>query len=178
MTSNERGFSLAELLVACAVLGLVLAGIFTLQQQAQFAYLMGAARVEAQQNARYALDLMSRELRTAQSITTTTNCNTGATGITFVDENGNTVQYSTTGGTLVRDVNGSVGANDVMLAGVRSLTFTCYQSDGTATATPGNVRMIVIAITTTPESSASVASNSPSLQQASDTAKVRLRNVL
>jgi hypothetical protein len=65
-----------------------------------------------------------------------------------------------------------------MTGGVQNLTFTCYQSDGTATAIPANVRMIVIAITTVPEGSAALPAYSPSLQRMGATARVRLRNVL
>ena len=66
---DQRGFSLAELLMVVAILGLMLAGLVFVQQQGQQSYLMGAHRVEAQQNARVALDLMVRELRSAQTIT-------------------------------------------------------------------------------------------------------------
>jgi prepilin-type N-terminal cleavage/methylation domain-containing protein len=98
--TRPRGFALAELLIACAVLGVLLAGMFTLLQGGQFAYLWGAARVQAQQNTRWTLDMMSRELRTALSITSTPACNTGATSITFVDQNGTTIQYTQNGDTL------------------------------------------------------------------------------
>ncbi len=59
------GYSLAELLVATAVLGLVMAGILGLLQSSVQAYLWGAARVEAQQSARVALERMAKELREA-----------------------------------------------------------------------------------------------------------------
>jgi len=45
---NQRGFSLAELLVATAVIGLVMAGVFVVQQEGQQAYLLGSSRVETQ----------------------------------------------------------------------------------------------------------------------------------
>jgi prepilin-type N-terminal cleavage/methylation domain-containing protein len=67
--TNERGFSLAELLVVVAVLALILTGVIALQQQGQIAYLMGSNRVETQQNARVAIALMSREIREACSLT-------------------------------------------------------------------------------------------------------------
>ena len=43
---DERGFTLAELLTAMAVLGLLLAGLFLTLQQGQNAYLYGAGRAE------------------------------------------------------------------------------------------------------------------------------------
>lgn len=63
--TDQRGFSLAELLVVVAVLALILTGVLALQQQGQIAYLMGSNRVETQQNARVAMALMSREIREA-----------------------------------------------------------------------------------------------------------------
>src|SRR5262249_59277643 len=98
MLRNEGGFSLAELLVVMAVLGLMLAGILAVQMQGQYSYLMGSSRVEAQQNGRVALELMVRELRSAQSVTAIPS----ATNMTFVDENGVTIQYQLSGSTLNR----------------------------------------------------------------------------
>lgn len=62
---NSRGFSLAELLVSLAVVGLALSGTFAVLHGALHAYSWGAARVEAQQSARVALERIARELREA-----------------------------------------------------------------------------------------------------------------
>jgi hypothetical protein len=61
---------------------------------------------------------------------------------------------------------------------VGTLSFTCYQADGMATAIALNVRVIVIAITAVPENSAALPAVSPSRQQTTATSSVRLRNVL
>jgi prepilin-type N-terminal cleavage/methylation domain-containing protein len=62
---NQRGFTMVELLVACAVLGLVLAGLTGLLAAGQQAYLFGSTQVDAQQNVRMALDRMVKEIREA-----------------------------------------------------------------------------------------------------------------
>ena len=66
---NERGFTLAELLVATAVLGVIMLGVLTVQRQGLSAYQVGTARVEVQQNARAALETMFNEVRSALAIT-------------------------------------------------------------------------------------------------------------
>ena len=81
---DQRGFTLTELLVVATVLGMILAGVVLIQMQGQQAYLFGSHRVEVQQNNRAALELITRELRSAQSVTTLTS----ATDLTFVDLNG------------------------------------------------------------------------------------------
>src|SRR5207247_2138977 len=77
---DTRGFTLTELLVVVAIVGLVLAGVFTLQLQAQWAYMMGAARVETQQTARLALERFMEELRLASAVTAAPSCNNAANG--------------------------------------------------------------------------------------------------
>jgi prepilin-type N-terminal cleavage/methylation domain-containing protein len=173
---GQRGFSLAELLAGLAVLGLILAGVFTLQRQGQFAYLMGAARVEAQQNARLALELMVRELRSAQSVTAAPSCNTGGTDLTFADQDGVTVRYRLEGATLQRT---AAGVTTGLIAGVEALSFRCFQADGvTATATAGSVRSVLISIRTRPEDVSTSSTYSPSFQRKVAESRVRLRNVL
>jgi type IV pilus assembly protein PilW len=61
----DRGYSLIDMLVALAVGGGVLAASVTLLHLGLRAWVWGAARVEAQQSARYALERMASELREA-----------------------------------------------------------------------------------------------------------------
>jgi prepilin-type N-terminal cleavage/methylation domain-containing protein len=117
--SNEHGFTLTELLVAAAMIGVVLAGVFVIQRGGQEAYLLGSNRVETQQNARVALDLMTRELRSAISVTAPIS----ATAITFVDQSGQTIGYAVSGTTLNRTV---AGITTALIGGVQSLTITGY----------------------------------------------------
>ena len=57
--------TLTELLVSCALSGMVLAGTYVLLDQGLRAYAAGAARVESLQAARVALERLARELRLA-----------------------------------------------------------------------------------------------------------------
>jgi len=170
---NQEGFTLTELLVVMAVLGIVLAGVFVIQQQGTQSYLMGASRVEVQQNARTTLELMVRELRSAQSVTALG----GAGDITFVDQTGATIRYQLVGTTVNRSVNGTPTA---LVGGVQNLTLTYYSAfdgstnTGTVTATPGSVKVIRISIITGSERGASTGSAGD--QHARLESTVRLRN--
>jgi len=61
----SRGYSLVDLLVALAIGGGLIASTATLLHLGVRAWLWGAAQVEAQQSARYALERMASELREA-----------------------------------------------------------------------------------------------------------------
>ena len=170
---DQRGFTLAELLVVTAVLGMVLAGVMLIQQQGQQAYVMGSNRVETQQNARIALEEMTRELRSATAITALGS----PTDITFTDQNGSSVRYAVSGTVL----NRTSGATQPVIGGVQSLAMTycnvwnpTTNSCTTAAATPGATHVIVIDITTRTEENA--ASYSPANRQTTMRAVVRLRN--
>ncbi len=174
---SQRGFTLAELLVVMAVIGIVMAGVFVLQRGGQQAYLLGSNRVETQQNARVALDLMIRELRSATAITTITS----TPDITFVDQNGQTIRYAFSGSTLDRTdpANGTVA----LIRGVQSLTLTYYDKSTVlyTTTSPGwpnpiNVWAIKIAVVTKTEET--VAPQSPGDQQATMESTVQLRKNL
>jgi len=62
---NQAGFTVGELMVACAIVGLVMTGMLAMLTSGQQSFLMGAGQVEAQQNVRVAFDLMAREIRQA-----------------------------------------------------------------------------------------------------------------
>ena len=61
--ADERGFTLAELLVAIAILGLIMGGILTLLMTGNQSYLTGSNQAEAQGAVRAALERMTTDLR-------------------------------------------------------------------------------------------------------------------
>ena len=84
----QSGFTLTELMIACAILALILAGTLITLQQGEDAYQYTSGRVEVQESGRAAVDRMVRDLRTGSSITAATQ-----TSISFqyIDETGATV---------------------------------------------------------------------------------------
>jgi prepilin-type N-terminal cleavage/methylation domain-containing protein len=179
---NERGFTLAELLVACAVLGIVMAGVLGIQQQGLGAYQVGAARVEVQQNSRAALETMLNELRVAERVTAApAGCGTGpvptgggATTISIEIPDVEPpvgaaipIQYQLVGTDLQRN-------GDVLVGGVESLRIWCYDAAGALTATPTLVRSVHVQIRTRTE--APVTATSPRNQRSMLETRVRLRN--
>jgi prepilin-type N-terminal cleavage/methylation domain-containing protein len=169
---DNRGFTLAELLVAFAVLGLVLAAVTTLHRSVLQAYVGGSNKTEVQQNARVALNRMARAIRETRNPLTLAT----ATSLTVVDqETGLPVSYSLNAGALLRTTN---GADEVVIGQVQSLTFTYRDASdnvlGAPVGTPANVFRVQIAIQT--------ASEDPVAAGAADaraqfTTSVRLRNL-
>lgn len=175
---GSRGFTLAEVLVALAVVGIVLLALMGLLQHGEQVYLFGTSRLEAQQNARVALDRLGRELRQAgidpRGIGFPPLVNPTATGFTIQNDlngdgviagNPETITYSLRGRTLRRNAGG--GAQPVV-DGVESLRFAYLDAAGNPAKTPGEIRTVVITITAGPET--------PRGAGVSMTTQVRLRN--
>ena len=171
---DQRGFTLTELLVVATVLGMILAGVVLIQMQGQQAYLVGSHRVEVQQNNRAALELITRELRSAQAVTTVTS----ATDLTFVDLNGTTIRYQLSGATLNRITGGTTTP---LIGGVQTLVLSYYSAwngatnTGTTTTTPASVRLVRLQLVTGTEDYAGA--GSPANQRATMESLVRLRNI-
>lgn len=66
---NQQGFTLAELIIGMSLTVLLLSGIGTLISVNIQSWLNGSSRTEVQQTARYAMDMMVRELRYAKTFT-------------------------------------------------------------------------------------------------------------
>lgn len=172
---DARGFSLTELLVATAVLGVIMSAVLFVQMRGQESYAFGSNRVETQQNARVALELMSRELRSALAITALG----GASDITFLDQNNTQVQYQLAGASLNR-ISG--GETRTLIGGVQSLSMshckawnTTNSACATTASTAGDVRTVRIQLTTRTEES--VAASSLAARTAKVESMIRLRNV-
>lgn len=118
---SQGGYTLAELLVALALIGMTLAGVLTLLMSSQQSYLIGVNQVEAQQSARLALERMVREIREAGHCPT---CQTAAaTSFAAFDA---VTAISSTSFTIQNDFNatwnGATGIETSVTASVNGTT--------------------------------------------------------
>lgn len=167
--------SLAELLVALALLGLTLSGLLLALEQGQQAYAIGAARVEAQQDGRIAVERLAREIRgagaggrgfAAISIAEPQRIvlHLDKSGDGVINQRGETITWRLTGTVLRRDAGG--GAQPVT-NGVQGLALDYRDARGQPTQVPGEVRTVGITLTTAAETGAGATTF---------TTEVRLRN--
>jgi prepilin-type N-terminal cleavage/methylation domain-containing protein len=67
---RQKGFSLVEMMVVVAILGLIVLGLVTFFTGGAKSWVAGQSQLEAQRNARQAMDIMVREIREASEVTT------------------------------------------------------------------------------------------------------------
>lgn len=174
---DERGFSLAELLVAFAVLALTLAAVTTVHQSVLRAYVAGSNKTEVQQNARVALERIARELRqTPAALTSAT-----LTSVTLVEQDtGVPVTYALTGdapyAAVTRTTN---GAAEVVIGRVQTLTFAYRDVNNNELAVPvaAPVNVFRVDITIQAVSEDIVAVGGLADTRAQMTTSIRLRNL-
>lgn len=173
--------SLADLLAALAVLGLLLAATLSLLQQGQQAYAVGAAAVESQQGARVAVARLTAELRQAGAGDAAGPAVVMAepTRVVFrLDANGDGVVAGPSetiewflGGEVLRRSAGAGG--QPVVNGVTGLAFEYRDAAGRPAATPEAVREVAITLTVRSlRSSATAAGHSVT----TIATRVRLRN--
>jgi prepilin-type N-terminal cleavage/methylation domain-containing protein len=164
---NHKGFTLIELLVAMGLSLMVLSAVYGVYRVQAHTVRAQEFKMEAQEDARAALDMMVREIRnlgffssgvTCTSVpiltaTTTTfqfvydvngDClYTGTVATVGADEN---VTYALTGGNITRAVNG--GAAQPLTAGnvTNIILFTYFDNAGIATTTLANIKRVNITI--------------------------------
>jgi hypothetical protein len=173
---------LSDMLVACAITGVVLAGTYTLLDQGLRAYTVGAARAESQQAARAALVRMSAEIRYAgRGVRSTGAAIAVAHPSQLViesdlDDDGTTadrgerVTWHLDGTTLRRNAGG--GAQPIA-NGVRILEVRYFDAAGRATALPIEVRAVEVSLLVAPDGPESILARGVATRL---TTRVRLRN--
>jgi len=72
---NRKGFSLIEMMVALGILSLIIIGLVTFFSGGTRAWVTGQYQLEAQRNARLAMDRMVKEIREADSINDSSTLN-------------------------------------------------------------------------------------------------------
>ena len=125
---SQAGFTLTELLIACAIIGVVMAGLFSILASGQQTYLVGSNTVEAQQELRLVIQRMTNEIRNAGFCPT---CGTGSPAITPFSAITNA---TATGFTIQNDWdgtwNGAAGINTAA-----TVNYVVVGTNGVATTT-------------------------------------------
>jgi type II secretory pathway component PulJ len=170
--------TLGELLVSLALTGLLATAALGLLEQGQRAWATGAARAESQQSARVALARFVADVRAAgfggdafDAVAVAERervvLQQDLDGDGDVAATGERVIWRRAGSILRRDAGG--GAQPIV-NGVRALELRYFDARGDATATPSEVRSVVIALTTAPDGAVASAPTT------TVSTRVRLRN--
>jgi len=96
--NQNKGFSLIEMMVVVVILGLIILGLVTFFTGGAKSWVAGQSQLEAQRNARQAMDIMVREIREGSEIITDTD-----TKIIFDTPWVTGITYELLGNTLYRN---------------------------------------------------------------------------
>jgi prepilin-type N-terminal cleavage/methylation domain-containing protein len=200
LVTDQRGFTLIEMLVATAIMGFVLSAALLSLQAGTQASDVTTGRAEAQSSIRFAMDRMIADMRAAGNDPTIANFDpidsasmNSFTVMLNTDLNGNgtldapvgtcdaaaqaeRVRYRKSGTSLMRAVMTNattVACETTLIGGVQSLIFTYKGADDATTSTAASVRAIDVALTIQPES---MGTYKVGTMAAAMTDRARLRN--
>jgi len=134
MFMSDKGYTIVELLIAMAIMGIVMAGLYDLVMSSSRTYLAQNGIVEMQADGRAAMDFMARELRQAfdnPTISTTTTAN-DTISFNRVEDTG----YSSggNGATTLKDVRKSWDAGSFVPSSTSSFTVRIISGTGSGQA--------------------------------------------
>jgi len=114
---SEKGFTLIEVLVAIAIAGIVMAGIYSAYYSQQKSYVVQEQVAEAQQNLRAAMNFIEREIRMA-------GCDPmGSADAAIITAGANSIQFS-------EDISDGAGGSSNGVIDTDSENITYYLEDG------------------------------------------------
>ena len=136
---NKKGFNLIEMMVALGVLSLIIIGLVTFFSGGTRAWVTGQYQLEAQRNARYAMDRMVREIRESKNITNGSDTSI-TVGIPNFNDIGEILDYNYVVYELDEDETtiqrDSVPLIDNVLKKVNEAIFRYYDSSGNEVVPP------------------------------------------
>jgi prepilin-type N-terminal cleavage/methylation domain-containing protein len=166
----EAGFSLVELIVTCAILGIVMSGLVNIFVSSERANADATARMTSQQNVRLAFDRLEFEARCAQSAV----LQSGGAGVhlqfptawTCAHATGD-VTWCVKTGSLVRIVGTTcTGTGQTYVSSITSATpFSCYAPTGSSAPLP-QLRVALTVNTTTRRANQTTANDQITMRNA------------
>lgn len=130
ITKNQKGFSIVELMVVVVILSIIVLGLVSIFSGGTRSWISGQSQLEAQRNARQAMDYMVRELRLSDKVIQSFD---HIIKVRIPDLNGTSsqynVQYSWSGTAhdpVVRHM--SPGGTNIIIDDVLNLEFTYPKS--------------------------------------------------
>lgn len=142
MKKSVVGFTVIELILVMVIVGIVAAASSTFLLKASQASHLAPALVEVDNAARFAVISLQRELQNIRSNTSSDISNAQTNTITFIDTSNNTITYSLSGATIMR--NGFT-----FLEQVSAFSFTYLDAQGAVTNTVSNIQYIQFSFTVT-----------------------------
>lgn len=126
--ANIKGFSLIELMVTVVILGLIVLGLVTFFTGGVRSWIAGQSQLEAQRNARQAIDRMVREIREAKDIVDSST----SSEIIFNTPWSTNLKYSWLGNKWDPILEGT----NPLISNVQSLTFSYFDNSGSLVNPP------------------------------------------
>jgi len=103
--NSKKGFSLIEMMVVVVILGLIVLGLVTFFTGGVRSWISGQSQLEAQRNARQAMDIMVREIREGESVSSGTATSVTVNIPALGSSSAYSVIYKLSGNIIEREVN-------------------------------------------------------------------------
>ena len=129
MIKTQKGMTLIELMITLAVLSIIILGLVVFFSGGVRSWITGQYQLEAQRNARHAMESMVREIRHGESIVGNSDDDTIIVSVPDLDLGAYAATYDLSGTTISR------GGNP-LISNVQSLILEYYENDGTQIDSP------------------------------------------